>query len=149
MNNLRKTLSAMAAITLSVISINAIVTAPAAALEASAETVLHEGVWTKKSFKSSGAWSIVEDADGNRFVKLNDDFKTRNAPDLKIFLSPQAAADTTGKNATDGALLISPLNSNKGGQVYEIPAGTDLDTFSSILIHCEQYSKLWSAADLS
>ncbi len=149
MNKLRRTLSALAAITLSVMSINAIVTAPAAALEASAETVLHEGVWTKKTFKSSGDWSIVEDSDGNRFVKLSDDFKTRNAPDLKIFLSPQAAADTTGKNATQGALLISPLESNKGGQVYEIPTGTDLDAYSSILIHCEQFSKLWSAADLS
>lgn len=149
MMRFNKGLSALAAIALSIISVNAIVAAPAAAQEASAETVLHEGAWTKKSFKVSGTWSIIEDADGNRFVKLSDDFKTKNAPDLKIFLSPQAAANTTGKNATEGALLISPLNSNKGGQVYEIPEGTDLDTFSSVLIHCEQYSKLWSAADLS
>jgi len=117
-------------------------------VEAATEEVLHEGVWTKKSFKSAGSWSIVSDDSGKLFVKLSDDFKTRNAPDLKIFLSPQAAADTTGRNATDGALLISPLESNRGAQIYEIPEGTDLDSFSSILIHCQAYSKLWSASDL-
>ena len=117
--------------------------------QAQAETVLHEGVWTKKSFKSAGEWSIIEAANGVRYIKLSDDFRTRNAPDLKIFLSPQAAADATGSNATDGALLISPLESNRGAQTYEIPADVDLDAYASILIHCEAYSKLWSASDLS
>lgn len=147
MPNTKLLMTALAAITVATTSAPAFAQASDVAMEAAASEVLHEGVWTKKSFKSGGSWSIVS-ADGKLFVKLSDDFKTRNAPDLKIFLSPQSAADTTGKNATDGALLISPLESNKGAQVYEIPAGTDLNSFSSILIHCEQYSKLWSASDL-
>ena len=109
---------------------------------------LYTGVWTKKSFKSAGDWSIVK-KDGKMFVQLSDDFRTRNAPDLKIFLSPHAAADATGKNATEGAVLVAPLSSNSGGQTYEIPAGVDLANFSSILIHCEAYSKLWSASNLT
>ena len=106
------------------------------------------GVWTKKSFKSAGTWEIYTDGDKS-FVRLSADFRTRNAPDLKIFLSPLAASETTGKNATDGAVLVAPLSSNAGEQIYEIPAGVDLADFKSILIHCEQYSKLWSAADLA
>ena len=106
------------------------------------------GVWTKKSFKSAGTWEIYTDGDKS-FVRLSADFRTRNAPDLKIFLSPLAASETTGKNATDGAVLVAPLSSNAGEQIYEIPAGVDLADFKSILIHCEQYSKLWSAADLT
>ena len=42
----------------------------------------HSGTWFKKSQKIAGTWSIT---DGQ--VVIND-LSTRNAPDLKIFLSP-------------------------------------------------------------
>ncbi len=108
---------------------------------------LYSGEWTKKAFNSSGIWEIYAE-NGTTFVKLSSEFKTRKAPDLKIFLSPLTAADTTGKNATDGSLLIAPLTSNQGEQVYEIPERVDLAAYKSIILHCEDYSKLWSAADL-
>lgn len=139
-------LSAIAATALSVSSIAATVIAPAAA-QTTAENILHEGAWTKKSFSSKGTWSIVE-RDGARYVKLSSDFRTRNAPDLKIFLSPTSASATTGSNATQGSILVSPLRSNSGAQSYRIPDGVELSDFASILIHCEAYSKLWSASDL-
>ena len=116
-----------------------------AAAETASET-LFSGVWTKKTSKSSGDWSIVKEG-GKTFVKLSGDFKTRKAPDLKLFLSPQDASAANNKNATDGAVLIAPLSSNEGAQSYEIPAGVDLATYKSILIHCEAFSKLWSAAN--
>ncbi|MEL7486171.1 MAG: DM13 domain-containing protein [Pseudomonadota bacterium] len=148
MFNTKKVLSAVAAATLSVSAFSAATIAQAVTTEAAAaETVVAQGSWTKKSFKSAGTWSIVE-KDGAMYVELSDDFKTRNAPDLKIFLSPTAASAANGKNATDGSVLIAPLSSNKGGQSYPIPAGVDLASYSSILIHCEAYSKLWSASDL-
>lgn len=121
--------------------------ADVAMTDVAAQTV-YSGEWTKKSFKTSGTWEIFTEGD-KTFVKLSDDFRTRNAPDLKIFLSPQAASDATDKNSTDGAVLVAPLSSNQGGQVYEIPDGVDVSAFQSILIHCEAYSKLWSAADLT
>ena len=144
-------LSVTAAIAAAALSITAI-TVPAvgemaAASQQAAETVLHSGSWTKKSFASKGGWSIVE-SDGKHYVVLSDDFSTRKAPDLKIFLSPLEADAATGKNAADGSTLIAPLASNKGGQRYEIPADVNLDDFKSILIHCEQYAKLWSASAL-
>lgn len=141
--------SALAAMTLSV----GAVASPAladmhSAMNEASEQTLFSGSWTKKSFKSAGDWSIVKEH-GKTYVKLSDDFRTRNAPDLKIFLSPLAASDTTGKNATQGSVLVAPLTSNSGAQAYEIPEGVDLAQFKSVLIHCEQYSKLWSAADLA
>lgn len=116
------------------------------AAETASET-LYSGVWKKKTSKSTGNWSIVKDG-GRTFVKLSDDFKTRNAPDLKLFLSPLSAAEANGKNATEGAVLVAPLSSNAGAQTYEIPAGINLAANKSILIHCEAYAKLWSAANL-
>lgn len=112
-----------------------------------ASETLYSGVWTKKTSKSSGNWSIVKEGD-KTFVKLSDDFKTRKAPDLKLFLSPFSAAEANGKNATEGAVLIAPLSSNAGAQTYEIPAGVNLAAYKSILIHCEGFAKLWSASNL-
>ena len=150
MLNFKSFSAAVGAILLAVTVAPTIASAEKAEATESAETsVKYEGTWTKKSFKSAGSWTITEDANGDLYVNLSGDFKTRGAPDLKIFLSPQSAADTNGKNATDGAVLVSPLSSNKGAQSYKIPSGTNLDDFSSILIHCEQYSKLWSASDLN
>lgn len=124
---------------------------PVVSMTAQAQAVagsnLSEGTWTKKSFAAAGKWEIYEDK-GKTYVRLSPDFQTRNAPDLKLFLSPRLAADVTGKTAVSGSLQIAPLQSNKGEQVYELPAGTNLAGYKSILIHCEAYTKLWAAADL-
>lgn len=105
------------------------------------------GTWTKKSFAVAGSWSIIEEG-GRRYVELSDDFKTKSAPDLKIFLSTQSVAEVTGKNATRDAVLVGPLPRARGAVRLEIPEGTDLSQFTTLLLHCEQYSKLWAAAPL-
>ena len=106
------------------------------------------GTWTKKNYGIKGAWSIVTTDEG-RFIELDEKFRTRNAPDLKLFLSPLAAADLTNDNAVAGSKLISPLRSNKGAQRYRLPAGTDLDDYQTLVIHCERFSKLWGVSDLA
>ncbi len=142
-------------VALASIGVAAAATAPAAAgqgmhvaMADMASETLFTGEWTKKSFKSSGTWEIYTE-NNKTYVKLSADFRTRGAPDLKIFLSPLAANKTNGRNATTDSVLIAPLSNNAGEQIYQIPDGVDLANFKSILIHCEQYSKLWSAADLA
>lgn len=108
---------------------------------------LHQGKWTKKGYSIAGTWQIVEEG-GRKFVVLDDAFKTKNAPDLKIFLSPRSVAELNNRNATQGSVLVGPLQSPKGAQRLEIPSGTNLSSHRSILIHCEKYSKLWGAAAL-
>ena len=103
--------------------------------------------WTKKGFAIAGGWSIVE-RDGKHFVLLDDSFKTKNAPDLKIFLSPLPLEEVHDDNATEGSVFVGALRSAKGAQELEIPAGTDLQRFRTILIHCERYTKLWGGASL-
>ena len=101
----------------------------------------------KKKYKIKGSWSLVQ-RDGKTFVKFSDDFKTKNGPDLKIFLSPKSAEAVTGKNAVEGSINLGELKSKKGAQEYEIPAGTDLSQFSTVLIHCEAYAILWGGGAL-
>ncbi len=140
-------LSGIAAVALSLGAVSAPASAADAAVAAETPALLLSGVWTKKSFKSSGTWEIFSEGD-KTFIKLSADFKTRKAPDLKIFMSPLAAQNANGRNATQGSRLIAPLTSNEGEQIYLIPDSVDLASFKSILIHCQAYAKLWSAANI-
>ena len=110
-------------------------------------TVLHSGTWTKKSFTVKGSWKIIQKGD-KRFIVLDENFDTKKAPDLKIFLSPLPLETLNGDNVAVRGRLISPLKSNKGAQRYEIPAKVRLESYKSIVIHCEKYGKLWSGAAL-
>ena len=102
--------------------------------------------WPRQDYKTS-TWNIVEKG-GTKQVVLSDDFKTKAAPDLKIFLSTNTVDGLTGANPTKGSVLVAKLTSSKGGQSYAIPAGVDLSKYKTIIIHCEKFSKLWSAAPL-
>ncbi len=118
-----------------------------AAPAANAEAAAPSGTFTKVSKTLSGGWSIVARGDKS-FIVLDDTFRAANGPDLKVFLSPQALSSVTGKTAVNGALNIGVLKKTKGAQEYEIPAGTDLATFKSVLVHCEEFAVLWGGSDL-
>lgn len=109
--------------------------------------VVHQGTWTAKGFDVDGTWKIVREG-GKTWVVLDEAFHTKSAPDLKIFLSPNAAASLDNRNATQGSQLVAVLSSNRGAQRYEVPAGVDIQRFRALVIHCEKYTKLWAAADL-
>lgn len=105
------------------------------------------GSWTKRYQKIKGNWSIIETTEG-RFLQLDDKFKTRNAPDLKLFLSRNDAQDVTPTNAVSSSVLIAPLQKARGAQRYALPADLDLDTFNTLVLHCEQFTKLWGVSEL-
>lgn len=105
------------------------------------------GRFEKSSFNIKGDWEIVKE-NGQTIFRVSEDFKTKNGPDLKLFLSPKTVNSATGATATQDAVRLGVLKSNKGGQDYIIPANVDLSQFSSILIHCEAFSKLWGGANL-
>ena len=101
-----------------------------------------KGTWQKQNKSISGHFEI-EKTNGTTYIVLSDDFKTKSAPDLKLFLSKKRVSDITGKNATKDAILISELKKTKGGQKYKVPANVQLASYTSLIIHCEQYSIFW------
>ncbi len=68
------------------------------------------GLIEKKSI--SGSWSL-EKVGESHFIVLAENFKAKNGPDLKIFLSSETLSEVTGKTATKGSLLISELRNAK------------------------------------
>ncbi len=105
------------------------------------------GGWVDKKYALNGEWSVEQRGD-QQVISFNKSFKTKKGPDLKIFLSTQSIDNATGKNATENAVMLAPLKSNKGAQEYVLPADVDLNDFTSLLIHCEAYSVLWGGANL-
>ena len=103
--------------------------------------------WQKQDFKVKGTWAIEQRSDGNYLV-LDDAFKTKKAPDLKFFLSKNSYQDINGNNATSNAVQIAVLKSVKGGASYKIPANVNVADYKSLVLHCEQYSKLWASTPL-
>lgn len=122
------------------LSIPAYAESPAQIVQSTVQTSASDFV--KKKYNIKGQWKIVEE-NGQTLIRFSKDFKTKSGPDLKVFLSPQAISEVTGKTATNEAILLGKLKSNKGTQDYIIPAGVNLVGLSSVLIHCEAYSVLW------
>lgn len=94
-----------------------------------------------------GDWQIVK-SDDKIFIELADNFKAKEGPDVKIFLSPLAAKDINGDNASQDSLFISLVTKFEGQTRIEIPTGTDLSQYQSLVFHCEAYSKLWGSSPL-
>ncbi len=120
--------------------------ATAAGATAAGATVA-SGSWTKKTQSASGTWKITEAGDQLKF-EVSSDFKTRKAPDLKIFLSPLTASEAQNNNAVNESLLVAELPKVSGSFEVTLPAGTNLSDYNSVLVHCEKYTKLWVASDL-
>ncbi len=108
---------------------------------------LPSGDFVKKKKKLKGSYEVVQRG-AKTFIVFSDDFRAANGPDLKIFLSPTAVSDVTGKTAVNGSINIGELKSTKGIQEYEIPASVNLSDYASVLVHCEEYSVLWGGSDL-
>ncbi len=117
----------------------------AVALPASADTGARAFDVAEKPL--NGSWSI-ETRDDGAYIVLSDDFRTSNAPDLKIFLSQQDVNDVRDRTATRDAVLVSKLKSTSGAQEYKLPADFSKDAYTSVLIHCEQFSVFWGGANL-
>jgi len=90
--------------------------------------------------KAEGIAKVINLADGRTFLRL-ENLKTTNGPDLYVYLS-------VGKDPSD-IVNLGRLKGNIGNQNYEIPAGTDLSKYDTVLIWCKAFSTLFGSAKLS
>lgn len=77
-----------------------------------------------------------EDANVLRLENL----KVTNGPDLYVYL-------TTDKSASD-IVNLGKLKANNGNQNYNIPPGTDLTKYDTVLIWCKAFSVLFGSVEL-
>ena len=90
--------------------------------------------------KAQGVAKVLNLADGKTFLRF-ENLKTTNGPDLYVYLS-------TGKDVSD-IVNLGRLKGNIGNQNYEIPTGTDLAKYNTVLIWCKAFSTLVGSAKLA
>jgi hypothetical protein len=98
--------------------------------------------------KGEGAATLVRLPDGQTVLRLEDDFRVTNGPDLYVYLSGSAAPRTSAELHGTGAFEVAQLKGNVGGQNYALPGDLDLTRFRSVVIYCRRFTTVFSTAEL-
>lgn len=121
--------------------------APPSAPPASSEPLdVAGGTFVSRDHGTTGTVRIVALADGSRVVRL-EGLDTDNGPDLYLYLSTNPAG---GEESAfdDDHLNLGRLKGNLGDQNYDLPPGTDLSRYASVVIWCDRFNSAFGAADL-
>ncbi len=95
--------------------------------------------------KGSGV-ALIRKAGADLIVRL-EDFRVTNGPDLYLYLaahpSPASRGDVDG-----GFVSLGRLKGNIGAQNYQIPPGTDLVRYRSVVVYCQRFHVVFATATL-
>lgn len=75
------------------------------------------------------------------YVRLEDDFRVTNGPDLYVAFGKNGEVDTDA--------LIAPLKGNEGGQNYTVPETINAAQYNEIWIYCRAFSTPFGKAVLN
>ncbi len=93
-----------------------------------------------------GTATIYQLPDGMRVLRF-EDFRSKNGPDLHVYLSTEVPRSTFAGLGAD-ELHLGKLKGNVGNQNYEIPADLDLSRYQSVVIYCVPFHVVFSSAEL-
>ena len=92
--------------------------------------------------RGSGKATVYILPDVKRVLRF-EDFSVTNGPALSVYLVRSADG-----NVDFGFLDLGKLKGNKGNQNYDIPAGTDLSLYESVVIWCVPFRVTFATASL-
>jgi hypothetical protein len=123
--------------------------APAA--PAPGNTLLATGTLITHEHQTSGTVRLVRLADGRTQLVVAD-LATSDGPDLRVWLTDRPVIQ--GRDGwhvfDDGHYVeLGRLKGNRGNQVYDVPAGTDLTALVSVTIWCKRFATSFGAAELA
>jgi hypothetical protein len=110
---------------------------------ATANVQLRGGTFESLEHASRGRVAVVRLRGGRRVLTLTR-FSTSPGPDLRVRIVP----GRTGNGAAGGTRDLGALKGNKGDQQYELPAGLDLNRYTSVVIWCRAFSAGFARATL-
>ncbi len=123
--------------------------APDAPSPPTATLVAHGALMTHEH-TTSGTAELVRLPNGRHQLILRG-LSTSDGPDLRVWLTDQPVL--TGRDGwhvfDDGMYLeLGRLKGNRGTQVYDVPADSDVTTFRSVTIWCKRFAVSFGAAEL-
>ena len=118
--------------TIAVVCVSALfILAVSISTQASAQELIGQGAFKGESrHVASGTVNVSKTSSGT-VVTLEKNFSFDGAPDPKLGF---------GRNGYDPKAKFSELRSNKGKQVYEVPASIDASKYNEVWIWCQQYN---------
>ena len=96
--------------------------------------------------RGSGSATIFRGPDGNHILRF-EDFMVTNGPALSVLLS--TATGVTSSENLGEYLDLGPLKGNIGNQNYEVPAGTDVSQYKTVVIYCVPFHVVFATAPLA
>ena len=96
---------------------------------------------------AEGSATIYELPDGGRVLRF-EDFRSKNGPDLHVYLSTEAPTSTFAGLGED-AVHLGELKGNVGNQNYGLPQAVDLSAYRSVVIYCRPFKVVFSTAAFS
>lgn len=93
---------------------------------------------------AEGSATIYELPDGDRVLRF-EDFRSKNGPDLHVYLSTEAPTSTFAGLGAD-EVHLGALKGNVGNQNYDIPPDVDLSQYRSVVIYCVPFRVVFSTA---
>ena len=109
------------------------------------DRVLGQGRFEDAEHGTDGVATILELADGRRFVRL-EDLATSDGPDLHVWVTDQPSGGDWGSYDDGRYLRLGELKANNGNQNYEIPAKADLAGLTSVVIWCDRFNVAFGTA---
>lgn len=103
------------------------------------------GGFEARAHSARGDAAVVDVAGGARKLTFTD-FATDNGPDLRVYL---VKGPVNGDGDVDDFVDLGRLKGNVGNQQYEIPAGTDIGVYSTVVVWCRAFSVSFAQADLT
>ena len=94
-----------------------------------------------------GSATIYELPDGQRILRF-DDFRSKNGPDLHVYLSAEVPTSTFA-GLGENEVHLGALKGNVGSQNYEVPADIDLSLYRSVVIYCRPFHVVFSTAEFA
>ncbi len=94
--------------------------------------------------KGSGAAVVLA---GTPPLLRFEEFQVTNGPDLYVYLAVHSQPRRR-EDVEQGFLSLGTLKGNIGAQNYEIPRGTDLTRYRSVVVYCQRFHVVFATATL-
>jgi len=91
--------------------------------------------------------ALILDLGGERRVLRFENFNVQNGPDLFVYLS-SVRGDAAERDFPGTFLDLGKIKGNIGNQNYDIPEGTEVRAYRSVVIWCKRFSTPFAAAPI-
>ncbi|NRA87777.1 MAG: DM13 domain-containing protein [Rhizobiales bacterium] len=120
----------------------------AAAATSTATVLIRQGSFKNADayHKGSGEVKIIQ-VNGRDTLRF-ENFKVTNGPDLYVWLVESSNVENANTVKNGKTFEVAVLKGNIGNQNYDLPEGTNIDDFGSVVIWCKQFGVLFASASL-